>query len=303
MTPVLLFSEALVMLPAMPRKPLVTIVGPGRLGTALTAALHNAGYKIDEVVTRPATRSRNRAAKLSKPLQAKIVSGKNAKFRAEVVWICVPDAAIRETARQLAAAGSWKGKFVFHSSGALTSSELSELKKRGAAVASVHPMMSFVYRAAPSLAGVSFAVEGDPAALRMANAIVKDLGGVVITIAAAKKALYHAFGAFTSPLMISTLAIAEKVAQAAGLSQGAARKAMLPIVIQTIRNYSEQGAPGAFSGPLIRGDVGTVRRNVASLKNFPEAQQAYIALSRAALRLLPAANRKKLQQALKDDHS
>jgi len=286
------------MLPAMPRKPRVTIIGPGRLGTAFIAALHNAGYKIDEVVTRPGTRSRNRAAKLSKRLQAKIVSAKNARFRAEVVWICVPDSAIRETARQLAAAASWKGKFVFHSSGALTSTELSELKKRGAAVASVHPMMSFVHRRAPSLAGVSFALEGDPAAVRAARAIVRDLSGITINITPAKKPLYHAFGAFASPLLITILAVAEKVGRAAGLSAAAARKAMLPIVAQTLRNYSGQSASAAFSGPIIRGDAETVRRNIISLQKLPEAQMAYIALARAALRFLPASNRRKLKQVL-----
>ncbi len=286
------------MLPAMPRKPRVTIIGAGRLGSALAVALHHAGYAMDEIVTRSRISSPRRLPRLPNNLRARVVSSNHATFNADVVWICIPDDAIRGTALQLAKTYSWKNKFVFHSSGALTSTELSALKARGAAVASVHPMMSFVHREAPALAGVAFALEGDPAAVRAARAIVRDLGGTAINITPAKKPLYHAFGAFASPLLITTLALAEKVGRAAGLSAAAARKAMLPIVTQTLRNYSQQSASAAFSGPIIRGDAETVRKNLASLRKLPEAQMAYIALARAALRFLPASNRKKLQQVL-----
>ncbi|HZU43794.1 MAG TPA: Rossmann-like and DUF2520 domain-containing protein [Terriglobales bacterium] len=281
----------------MPRKPPVTIIGPGRLGTALTLALHNAGYGIDQIVTRTAS---SRARVLGHRVRAKVTSSPSKESSGGVVWICVPDTAIHDLAHQLAAKGDWSGKHVFHSSGALPSTELMELKKRGAHIASVHPMMSFVHGAAPSLNGVSFAIEGDPSAVRMAKKIVKDLGGVPIGISARNKPLYHAFGAFASPMLISVLAIAEHVGQAAGLSRAAARKAMLPIVVETIRNYENNGAAGAFSGPIIRGDAGTVRKNLASLKSLPEARRAYVALAHAALRYLPAANRKKLQRVLKN---
>jgi len=282
------------MLPAMAGKPVVTIVGPGRLGAALTLALHEAGYRIDEIVTRPG--GQRRAAALGRRVGAKVVSFDRAELSGDVIWICVPDGAIRDVAHQLRNAGEWRGKYVFHSSGALPSSELVELKRRGAEIASVHPMMSFVHRAAPSLRGVSFAIEGDASVARVARNIVKTLGGDAIAISARAKPLYHAFGAFASPMLISVLAVAEEVGQAAGLSRAAARKAMLPIVAQTIRNYEKNGGAGAFSGPIIRGDVETVRRNITSLQSLSEAQQAYAALGEAAVRYLPAMNRKKLKE-------
>lgn len=281
----------------MARKPPITIVGPGRLGTALTVSLDKAGYHVDQIVTRAG--SQTRASTLARRVHAKIACIEAAEFLPGVLWICVPDTAIREVAHQLAR-GNWHGKYVFHPSGALPSSELRELKNKGAEIASVHPMMSFVHGAAPPLRGVSFAIEGDPGAVRMAKKIVQDLGGVPINISARHKPLYHAFGAFASPMLISVLAIAEHVGQAAGLSRAAARNAMLPIVIQTIRNYEENGAAGAFSGPIMRGDAGTVSKNIASLTSLPQAQRAYIALARAALRYLPAANRRRLEQILKE---
>ena len=90
----------------------------------------------------------------------------------------------------------WKGKVVFHSSGALSSRELSSLRKAGAFVASVHPMMSFVHHGAEATFEVPFALEGDAKALRVAKSIVRDLGGESLLISAANKPLYHAFGAF-----------------------------------------------------------------------------------------------------------
>ena len=99
-----------------------------------------------------------------------------------------------------------------HSSGALTSDELAVLRSQGASVASVHPLMTFVQGSRPSLAGVSFAVEGDSAAVRLARRIVKDVGGKAYSILKKDKAAYHAWGTFASPLLTALLATAEEVA-------------------------------------------------------------------------------------------
>ena len=99
-----------------------------------------------------------------------------------IVWITVPDDAIAGVARALAQSQDWKGKIVFHSSGALTSDELVSLRGKGARVASVHPMMTFVRGAVPEMAGVAFAVEGDATAVRAARSIVEDLGGNAFVI-------------------------------------------------------------------------------------------------------------------------
>src|SRR5216684_8348937 len=118
---------------------------------------------------------------------------------------------IAAAARELAPATAWKGKIAFHSSGALASDELNVLRRRGAAVASVHPMMTFVRGSIPSLKGVPFGVEGDAAAVRVARRVVKDLGGEVFTVRKQNKAAYHAWGAFASPLLVAALVTAEQV--------------------------------------------------------------------------------------------
>jgi predicted short-subunit dehydrogenase-like oxidoreductase (DUF2520 family) len=160
--------------------------------------------------------------------------------------------------------------------------------------------MTFVQRSSPALAGVPFAIEGDVAAVRAARRMVRDIGGEAFSIRRQDKTLYHTWGTFASPLLIALLASAEQVAMGAGVrSRAAARKRMLPILQQTLRNYGALGPAEAFSGPLVRGDVATVQRHVAALSRLANAKQVYAALARAALEMLPVRNRKELEKALR----
>ena len=272
------------MLPGMAEKPSIAIVGAGNLATALAVALREAGYQIDAVI---AGTRRSRARGLAKLTASRAVVSA-AEVKARILWFCVPDDKIRSAAAALAGAFQARGKIALHSSGALSSDELEPLRRKGAAVASVHPLMTFVRRSRPTLVGVSFALEGDPVAVRVARSIVRDLGGEPFAIRKKDKKAYHALGTFASPLLTALLASAEQVARLAGMTGRAARRRMLPILLQTVRNYATFGAAAGFSGPIVRGDVETVRRHLEALRTAPVPQQVYRALARAALEYLPA---------------
>lgn len=267
------------------RKTPISLVGPGRLGASLARALHAAGYPIAEIVYRRGPSARNAKA-LAKALRTKAVVSPSL---APVVFLCAGDSQLEALASGLAI-HDWQGKVALHTSGALSSDVLRSLRRRGASVGSMHPMMTFVRGATTTLRGVSFALEGDAKAVQRARAIVRDLGGSHFLLKKSAKPLYHAFGGFASPLLIATLAAGERVAQKAGLSPAQARAAMGPIVEQTLKNYRKQGSAGAFSGPLVRGDVGTVRKHLKALRAVPEVRAAYIALVRCALSALPVRN-------------
>jgi predicted short-subunit dehydrogenase-like oxidoreductase (DUF2520 family) len=234
--------------------PRIAVVGPGRLGSALAMELRHAGYRLSEIVSRSGRRSRGRARALAQKVYSARTVTVGAALTADLVWICVPDREISRVARQLATSRGWKGKTVFHSSGALSSDELAVLRRRGAAV---------------------FSMSRD------------------------RKAIYHAWGGFTSPLLIALLVTAEGVAQAAGISTAGARKKMLPIVRQTLANYARLGPAKAFSGPIVRGDAKVVRQHLKELKKIPGAREVYLALAKAGLRYLPAHNRKELEKLLR----
>lgn len=282
----------------MARKPVIAIVGAGNLGTALAVSLRRAGYTIDLVIARSRGESLARAQSLAREVGGRASIGPPPDMQADVVWFCVPDSEISRTACSFAEMVKWKGRVALHSSGVLASDELSSLRKRGAAVASVHPMMTFVRRSRPSLAAVSFALEGDAPGVRVARRIVKDLGGQAYPIRKSDKAAYHAWGTFASPLFTSLLAATERVASAARVSPAAARRRMIPILLQTLANYASFGASGAFSGPIVRGDVDTVKRHLRMLRKVPGAQEVYSSLARAALHYLPTRNKNALQEAL-----
>jgi predicted short-subunit dehydrogenase-like oxidoreductase (DUF2520 family) len=220
------------------------------------------------------------------------------QIRSAVVWFCVPDGAIAGAAASLTGAADWQGKVALHSSGALTSDELAVLRERGAAVASVHPLMTFVRGSRPSLAAVSFAIEGDPKAVRAARTIVLRMRGLPFAIGKRQKEAYHAWGMFASPLLTALLVAGERVAGAAGIARKPARERMLPILRQTLANYARLGAAASFSGPIARGDVATIRKHLQVLLEVPEVREIYVALARAASRDLPAKNRGALRKLL-----
>jgi predicted short-subunit dehydrogenase-like oxidoreductase (DUF2520 family) len=280
------------------KKPAIAIVGAGSLGAALAASLQTAGYRVAEVVARAKRSSRQRAQSLAKKVGARVVTIGKGPIESDVVWLLVPDREIRGCAEMFARSEGWKGKVVFHSSGALSSRELLALQRCGASVASVHPMMTFVAGVVPDLAGVPFAVEGDVVAVQAASRIVKHLGGEAFEIHEKHKPAYHTWGAFSSPLLLSLWVTAERAAELAGISKIDARKKMLPIIRQTLANYAARGPDHAFSGPIIRGDAATLEKNLKALERLPEARNVYLALARAAVSNLPAKNRTKLRGAL-----
>ena len=275
-----------------------------------------------EIVARALPRSLRRARALAAKVGAQAVSANSATLNATLLWFAVPDAAIRVAASDLivnlgarAAANNKdrsqdkvrnqvrnrfqnKVRVAFHSSGALSSRELDPLRKAGVAVASVHPLMTFVAGAYPSLTDVPFAIEGDEKATRVARQIVRELGGESFALPAAYKAAYHAWATMTSPLLLAFLVTLEEAARAAGLTREDARRKSLPIIRQTLANYASLGPARSFSGPLIRGDVETVTKHLAVLRKHPVTRDVYVALARAALRGLPVKNRNGLMRLL-----
>jgi predicted short-subunit dehydrogenase-like oxidoreductase (DUF2520 family) len=290
------------MLPGMPEKisakPRIAIVGAGNLASALAVSLRGAGYEIEQIIARGQPSSMRRARTLAREVGASAVSTAHAQIQVPIVWFCVPDGAIAGAAESLAEAANWSGKIALHSSGALTGDELSALRRRGASVASVHPLMTFVRGSRPSLVDVPFAIEGDRKAMRSARAIVLNLRGKPFTIRKRHKAAYHAWGTFASPLLTALLVTAEHVATAAGLKRESARQRMLPIIRQTLANYAALGGAEAFSGPIIRGDLETVKCHLRVLREIPVARDVYVALAMAALDYLPIKKKSPLERVL-----
>jgi predicted short-subunit dehydrogenase-like oxidoreductase (DUF2520 family) len=281
-------------------QPSVSLIGLGNWGSSLARALTDAEVPLHEVVVR----GRRSARKSVRALP--LINLDRARLEADVLWLCVPDASIAQVTARLVkrvADRGLQGQIVVHSSGALSAGVLQAAAKTGASVGSVHPLMSFPTRTPVTLKGVSFAVEADAASRRVLNPLVRRIGGRPFAIKAASKALYHAVGVLSSPLLVSHLAAAHEAAARAGFSPRQARRLIEPIARASLDNFFRNGPAKSFSGPIARGDVETIRLHLQALKPHPILASIYRSLALYALDTLPSlgrkAGRKTLQASLR----
>jgi predicted short-subunit dehydrogenase-like oxidoreductase (DUF2520 family) len=277
-------------------QPSVSIIGLGNWGSSLVQALTDAEVPLHEVVV-----SGRRSAR--KALRAlPLVNLDQARLQADVLWLCVPDKAVARVTAQLTkrvAVRGLEGQIVIHSSGALSADVLQQAAKVGASVGSVHPLMSFPTRTPVTLKGVSFAVEADAASSRVLNRLVRRIGGYPFAIKAASKALYHAVGVLSSPLLVSHLAAVHETAARAGFSPRQARRLIEPIARATLDNFFHNGPAKSFSGPIARGDVETIRLHLQALKPHPMLASVYRSLALYALEALPSPGTRALRASLR----
>ena len=263
-----------------------SIVGAGRLGTVLGAALARRGWRVEAVFDKDAAAARESRIIIGQGRATTDIRGP-AKAGA-VVFLTVPDDEVGRAAARLARApGPWTGRTVFHASGLLPARVLDPLRKRGASAASLHPVQSFPDKVAPAriFKGVSWGVEGDAAAVRTAEGIVKDLRGHILLLSEKDKRLYHAACSLASNALAGLEWTAAGLLAASGMGEKEAAEVLLPLVQGTLRNVKKFGWAGALTGPVSRGDVATVREHLRALEASPEAREAYLALGRQTLRM------------------
>jgi predicted short-subunit dehydrogenase-like oxidoreductase (DUF2520 family) len=182
---------------------------------------------------------------------------------------------------------SWAGRFVFHTSGLLPARVLEPLRKRGARIASVHPVQSFPRKDVPAsiFRGITWGVEGDPDAVAAAEEMVRRLRGNVLLLSEKDKPLYHAACSLASNAMIALEWTASGMLGAAGIGEKAAAGMLFPLVQGTLQNVNNLGLEKALTGPIFRGDVATVRKHLEALRDDPHARGVYLVMGKQILRL------------------
>ncbi|HEV2913131.1 MAG TPA: DUF2520 domain-containing protein [Pyrinomonadaceae bacterium] len=278
------------------RKPTISIIGAGRLGTALALALAGRGYRIEAMVARRLSHAR-RAAALLRTGAPKAVSVTRLDLlpKSDLLLLTTPDDAIAPVAACLAETFGGKAlkagrRTALHCSGALSSDVLAPLVRVGFRVGSMHPLVSIsepLQGAALLLRGAFFCIEGDAMAVRAARAVVRDLEGRSFSIHGRDKALYHAAAVTASGHMVALFDIATEMLEGCGLDPRRARAVLLPLVRSTLENLSTQDAGRALTGTFARADVATVRNHLAALAKLPlrSAMEAYLLLGQRSLQL------------------
>lgn len=263
----------------------IGIIGAGRLGSAF--GLYAARHGAEEVGYYSRTQTSARAAVSLVGDVGRVYEDVAVLIR-ESDWIVltVPDDAIPVVACLLAVEGEWEGKLVFHMSGAASSEVLLPMKQAGAYTASLHPLQSFAdgRSGADKLAVSVFGIEGEEAAVTVLKEWLEVIGNRYLIITAAQKPLYHAAAAVVSNSLTGVVDFALRLLQTAGIEEQLALSALYPLLEGTVQNIRERGVAEALTGPIARGDIGTIVRHMEAItEQAPQLVEDYQALGRLTL--------------------
>lgn len=273
----------------------LSFIGLGRVGFGLASRLLAAGWGLEALF--------NRSRKpLPVPLAHYVLETDLSQFpkTASRILICVPDDAIELLAHLLAETRSnWTGALIAHTSGLKTSDALAALKSKGAEVLSFHPLQTFSsHTQAPHLKEVRFALEGDAAARAWGEAMVLSLGGVPFTLDQTAKARYHLAASMASNFFVTLIALVQEIGVSMGLSKEETTFLIEPLVSKTWENLKDQPAEMALTGPIVRGDVGTIAEHIQAIETYlPHFKAVYQCLGMETIRLAQQSGRLEEKQA------
>ncbi|HEX2268308.1 MAG TPA: Rossmann-like and DUF2520 domain-containing protein [Pyrinomonadaceae bacterium] len=270
-------------------KPEISIIGTGRLGTALAIALAAQGYSIGALVARRRESARRSAAFLGVPSRVIALKQLANQPPSTLLIIATPDDQIPRVTEALAQL-DWDldGKpTVLHTSGALSSDVLAPLRKKDWSAGSLHPLVSVSEPKAGArlLRGAFWSVEGDRRAVRLARSLVRDLDGKSFSISADNKPLYHAAAVMASGNVTALFDVALEMLAQCGLNRKQAQEALLPLLASAVRNLEVLNPSHALTGTFARGDLETVKRHLKALEKNAPALEIYRLLGRRSLDL------------------
>jgi len=251
----------------MPAEP-IAIAGTGRIAKALGALLSRSGVRIAAVAGRGTI--------------SQLVG------RANHILIAVSDDSIPDVAAELAAAGL-RDSTIIHTSAAAGPQALALLRTTGNSIGVMHPLQTVpsAERGIETLPGATYALAGDERAMAWARDLVRLLGGNAIAVDPLRWGLYHAAAVMACNYQVTLVDAALELMEIAGIRRVDAQGALAPILRTTMENTLSLGPEAALTGPIRRGDIGTIAKHLEALNAAsPETKRLYVA---AGLRTIPVA--------------
>ena len=243
--------------------PIIGIVGAGSVGTALGVALSRAGWPIQAVASRdPGRRERFRSLV---EVRRVFADPEPILDEVELIILAVPDDAIAPLAGSLRMYG---GQAMIHTSGALGAEVLAPAMGAGTQVGSFHPLVAFAdtERAVAALHGATVAIEGDDQLVAMLADMAEAIGAVPVRLAPGSKAAYHAAAVLAAGGFVALLDAIAELGRVAGLDEAGSLAIYGPLIEGTLGNARSLGIRAALTGPMTRGDVGTLAAHLETLR-------------------------------------
>ncbi len=251
----------------------IGIIGAGTVGTALAVRLRQKGYEIAAI----SSRSYSSALRLAEAINSGDIydTSQGVVDNADFVFITTPDDAISAVVNQ----NRWHaGQYVVHCSGADSLDVLEPARMVGALVGSFHPLQTFasLQKAIDNLPGSTFALEAEGALLNILKEMSLALGGDWIKLGAGDKAAYHTAAVMSCNYLVTLVKMATDLWDSFGIPRDQAIKALLPLIKGTVNNIENLGIPTALTGPIARGDIGTIQIHLKTLlQTAPAIVPAY----------------------------
>jgi predicted short-subunit dehydrogenase-like oxidoreductase (DUF2520 family) len=274
---------------AAPARLRVGIIGAGRVGAVLGAALSAAGHDV-VAASGLSTASAERAARLLPGVP--LLPADEVVAAADLVVLAVPDDTLTGLVAGLAETGAWRaGQITFHTSGAHGLAALAPAQLAGVLPLALHPAMTFT--GAPEdvdrLAGAPFGVTSRPEHRPVAETLVLEMGGEPFFVAEADRRLYHAALVTGANHLVTLVAEAADLLRSAGVDEPA--RVLAPLLTAALDNGLRRGDRG-LTGPVSRGDAGTVRDHLETLtERAPDSVAAYVAMAQRTTERALAAGR------------
>lgn len=265
----------------------IGFIGAGTVATALAISLNGKGYPVTAV----SSRSPESAGKLAGLVKGCKACNDNQEVadNAGLVFITTPDDAIASVAAQI----EWHtGQYAVHCSGADSTDILKPAREAGAVAGVFHPLQTFAIasQAVDSIPGTTFAVEAEEPLLSILKEMAAALEGHCVEIEAGDKTIYHAAAVFTCNYLVTLVKLSTDLWQTFGIPREQAIRALMPLLRGTIDNIDTIGLPQCLTGPIARGDTGTINKHLAALqKAAPEMIATYRELG---LKTIPIARAK-----------
>lgn len=265
----------------------VSIIGAGRVGTALAVLFHRCGFRVVSVISRRRQHAERCAARVKCPTFSANVA--DISRATELLVIAVPDEQIRVVARAVSVQArlDFDNVAVFHTSGPVTSDELDPLRRKGALAFSLHPIQSFPKEVPLEpqiklLRGISYGIEGTPQAIRFGRKLVAKLGGSVVVVPKKEKILYHLACVLASNYPVVLLSAVEEAVTP--FIRPPRLRYFERLIETSIRNAIQHSPRRALTGPIARGSSRIIDAHMRALKRNSLLQDVYRALGRYAAR-------------------
>ena len=254
------------------------VVGVGRVGSALGAALARAGH---EVVAASGVSERSRRQAAERLPQAEILPTDETVAVADLVLLAVPDDVLRPLVAGLADTGAWRGgQLAAHTSGSHGIGVLDPAAARGVLALALHPVMTFTGRPedVDRLDGATFGVTALDEVRPVAESLVVEMGGEPVWVPESARPLYHAALSVASNHLVTLVNDSLSLLSGVGVAEPA--RLVAPLLSASLDNVLRLG-DAALTGPVSRGDTTTVRRHVDTLAaSAPDVLPAYVAMAR-----------------------